>query len=748
MSRRVLALSLVTTLVIAADVRAAGLSRCTVAIGKAVENYVLKKYQVMATCERRRSDGSIPPSTNCRPADGAVTDGSTAGKLASAAAQLLGAISAKCPGPLPPLGPACNSATTAADLAACVSGPTQDADIDNRNVDQIIETVYDANAPVTDEGLFRCQQEIRRAGGKYLRKRLKLARRCHMRLGRGLVDGCLDLRALRAIERHRAKMDASIRETCTEAQLAASSPPKLDFGFPCETYKLTSYRRGVGGANTLPVLDRAIRCLTDAFATVSDYSVSIGFPAPEPSAFAQGVAAGDATDTAAVFWTRLPDSASGGFLDVSTDPGFETGVQTIAVGSPPGTDGTVKEDVGSLTPATEYFYRFRQGAETSRTGRVVTAPTASDATRVVRLAWSGDLNAYYLPASSLDPLRLQDPDAFLFIGDTIYGDDPRADGLVADAFSEYAAKYKGNLADQSLRALSAATGTYKQWDDHEVRNDFAGAGILGAAFAAKMADGNLAFRRYAPLRDDTGDPMQLYRSFQWGSGAEIFLIDDRQYRSAKYTCCNSAVDSGFVTTDADSTCPGGMAGEALLPTAACSGPTAMGDPSRTILGAAQKTWLENGLLNSTAKFKFIMNGPPMTQLLFLPYDRWEAWIVERNDLLDFIQTNNIKNVVWLSTDLHAVVISPDFLNSDDLTHPGVEFVVGSIAETTLFRELPASIVGVLPSVPFIIGQVDDYEIDRYNGALVTVDPVAGTAKIDIYDRTGLLIDSRTLTAVP
>ena len=52
-----------------------------------------------------------------------------------------------------------------------------------------------------------------------------------------------------------------------------------------------------------------------------------------------------------------------------------------------------------------------------------------------------------------------------------------------------------------------------------------------------MAEGNRAFRRYMPLRENGGDPMQLYRSVQLGAGAEFFLIDDRQYRSAKYTCC-------------------------------------------------------------------------------------------------------------------------------------------------------------------------------------------------------------------
>src|SRR5262249_4488787 len=402
-------------------------------------------------------------------------------------------------------------------------------------------------------------------------------------------------------------LDKAIRADCTEAQLKSDMAPKLDFGFPCEAYKLVSYVRNSGmgdpNLNVLPVLDRAIRCLTDAHAQVADRMAQIGFPAPEMNAFAQGVAAGDATDTTAIFWTRLPDSASGAMLDVSTDPTFATGVQTIGVTSAVGDDGTVKADVGSLLSSTQYFYRFRQGTDTSATGSVKTAPAPNDATTVVHVGWTGDSNFYYGPYNSLDPIRLASQDAWFYIGDTIYGDDPLADGVDATTFAEYAAKYRLNRTDAPLRNLMESMGTYAQWDDHEVRNDFAGAVPV---FATRMAEGNRAFRRYMPLRENGGDPMQLYRSVRLGAGAEFFLIDDRQYRSAKYTCCAPVMGtSGFVTTDDDSTCTGGGAGEALLPSASCT--TAMADPGRTVLGATQKQWLKNGLLNSTATFKFIMN---------------------------------------------------------------------------------------------------------------------------------------------
>ena len=182
-----------------------------------------------------------------------------------------------------------------------------------------------------------------------------------------------------------------------------------------------------------------------------------------------------------------------------------------------------------------------------------------------------------------------------------------------------------------------------------------------------------------------------------------------------------------------------------MPDASCT--TAMSDPARTILGATQKQWLKDGLANSTATFKFIMNGPPVTQLAFIPYDRWEAWSAERTEILDYIETNNIKNVIWLSTDFHTIIFSPVRVDIG-MAHFVPELVSGSIGENTLFRELPPSVLSLLGAVPGIITQVSEFELDRYNAALVTIDPVAQTAHFDFKDRSGLTIHTITFTATP
>ena len=112
-------------------------------------------------------------------------------------------------------------------------------------------------------------------------------------------------------------------------------------------------------------------------------------------------------------------------------------------------------------------------------------------------------------------------------------------------------------------------------------------------------------------------------------------------------------------------------------------------------------------------------------------------------------SDRIKNVIWLSTDLHAIIFSP--ISVDGLfTHSVPELVSGSIGENTLFRELPPSILVLLSGVPAVITQVSEFDIDRYTAVLMTIDPtvVSPTAQFDFYDRTGAVVHSIGFTAVP
>ncbi len=764
--------SLVIALLLAAPSLArADAAGCTKAIGKESGKLLGTRWKTIAKCEDGRAKGKLPPATVCRPqcdaasaepgmpcrtgADCpggtclAVTDGATSAKLDKATTKIATKLDKACAGvsPLPPIGPACDdSAASPAALADCIAAPVQDADSVVLNADTLAFTVYEdvGTAPAGDADLQKCQAGLGKAVGKYAVARHKQLLKCNEKLAKGALSGpCPDAAAVAAVEKQRAKLDLGIRKKCTEAQVSATVAPKLAFGPPCEQFLYVTFKRDtpVTNNNTVPALDRVIRCMTDAAAAVSDRTLAIGYPGVEPSAFVDGVAAGDATDSAAIFWTRFPDENSGGFLDVTTDATFASGVQTVAVPTPTvGDDGTVKVEVSLLSAFTEYFYRFRQGADTSPTGRVKTLP-APGATQAFRIGWTGDANAYFRPFTVLDPIRLQNVDAWFFIGDTIYGDDPRSGTGVSVSKEDYYGKYRENRADRALRQMMQSTGTYVMWDDHESRNDVAG---TVPAYATKVANGNYAFRKYNPIREDGGDPTQLYRSFKFGTLAEFFIIDLRSYRSAKYTCCNIPGESGYVLTDTDTTC---TTGELALPDAACT--AALATPGRTVLGATQLAWLKSGLENSTATFKFIMNGPPITNLFFQPYDFWIGYPEERDGLLGFIldpngdldQSDRIPNVVWLSTDLHGIVISEDRVSIGP-SQPVPEVVGGAVGMDPIFRELPPSIAGQLPFLPALLTQITQFDIDRFNAAVVSVtDTPTPKATVDFYDRSNTVVQS-------
>jgi alkaline phosphatase D len=75
---------------------------------------------------------------------------------------------------------------------------------------------------------------------------------------------------------------------------------------------------------------------------------------------------------------------------------------------------------------------------------------------------------------------------------------------------------------------------------------------------------------------------RLYRSLRIGRSAELFLLDERQYRS-------------------DQPC-----GDGAPPVPPCL-PGVLNDPSRTLLGSEQKAWLKRRLEASRANWKLIGN---------------------------------------------------------------------------------------------------------------------------------------------
>jgi phosphodiesterase/alkaline phosphatase D-like protein len=111
-----------------------------------------------------------------------------------------------------------------------------------------------------------------------------------------------------------------------------------------------------------------------------------------------------------------------------------------------------------------------------------------------------------------------------------------------------------------------------------------------------------------------------------------------------------------------------------------------------MLGAAQREQFLSDLAASTAVFKIVMTGDQMQQFYAFPYDRWEGFAWERNTILHFIDDNDIRNVVFLATDIHADMQKIVNFNTDT---PGIagqvenstEFSVGPIATKPFAQEI-------------------------------------------------------------
>jgi alkaline phosphatase D len=388
--------------------------------------------------------------------------------------------------------------------------------------------------------------------------------------------------------------------------------------------------------------------------------------------FSSGVAAGDVRANSAILWGKA-GKAGIYRLEVALNKRFNR-ARTTAVRARKSHDNTVQKTVKRLKPGRRYFFRFRRGKLRSDVGTFRTAPKSSQS-KTIEFAWSGDQDFNAAPGQSkpywndggvLRQMRAEKNAFNVMLGDTIYSDSevPGRLNPIALSVRQKWAKYKINLRNRQLRALRRSAPFYSQWDDHEFVNDFSpaensfdnGVNINGRTLYNR---GMKAFRDYAPVRWTRRDG--LYRSFRWGRNLEVFFLDERSFRSAN-------ADEGGVcdnpqTGDPDLAPTAPQAQRTLFATVVPSlaQPVSQAcldrikSPDRTFLGKRQLARFLKAIKGSTARFKVIMNEMPIQQYYILPYDRWEGFEAERQQLLRELQS--VKNVVFLTTDVHATLIN-------------------------------------------------------------------------------------------
>ncbi|MCY7301913.1 MAG: alkaline phosphatase D family protein [Thermoleophilia bacterium] len=498
------------------------------------------------------------------------------------------------------------------------------------------------------------------------------------------------------------------------------------------------------------------------FASSAMAGVAVAVAARDSAGFAYGVASGEATPTSVKLWTRAP--AAGTVTLTVVEATKKPTVRTFTLRAVAGNDLTVQRVVTGLAPSTEYRYTFAQRGSggASAPGLFRTAPKAATNARV-RFAISGDADATpgldgrpgFNNFETYGQMAAEGNDFNINLGDTIYSDSEIAGVEPALTVPAKWGKYKLGLALPALRSLRASASLYSQPDDHEYINDFSVPEFGKPLYRA----GVKAFTDYAPVSWKPASG--YYRTFRWGKNLELFVLDERSFRSAKVAkqCGNDLAPTGpAAVRQAFSTLVPSLASPVLPGCIA-----AINDPSRTMLGSAQEKRFLAAIKASTATFKVIVNEVPIQQFYQLPYDRWEGYAAARTQLLKGL--GGVRNVVFLTTDTHANMFGEVRLQTLEGPPIGTgiwEAVTGPVATNTYAKEID-SVIGakgtgdfvtslfLKPTPPAGIGMpcaatdVFSYSQVVVTGTKLTVTPKTSTGA-PVREKTGAVCAPLVITA--
>ncbi|MGE5148959.1 MAG: alkaline phosphatase D family protein [Rhodospirillaceae bacterium] len=381
---------------------------------------------------------------------------------------------------------------------------------------------------------------------------------------------------------------------------------------------------------------------------------------------AQGVQSGDLLPDGAVVWSRA-DRPSRMIVEYDTTERFADVKRIEGPMALEATDYTSKVRLRGIAPGQTVFYRVSyldlgdlKTMSEPVSGRFRVPPSASNS---VSFVWSGDtvgqgwgINPETGGMTIYESMRKLSPDFFVHSGDTIYADMPlkaerklpdgtlwknivtEAKSKVAQTLAGYRGNHRYNFLDDNLRRFNAEVPMLPQWDDHEVVNNWYwekrldnDARYSERSVAVLAAYAQRAFREYMPLYGGLDLPMQLSRRFSFGSRLDLFRVDMRSYRG-----------------------PNGDNKQARL------------DPDSAFMGSAQIEWLKGALKESKATWKIIAADMPLGVVVYNDARTKTGCEAVANgddgpplgreleiaDLLAFIKRENIRNVHWITADLH------------------------------------------------------------------------------------------------
>lgn len=393
--------------------------------------------------------------------------------------------------------------------------------------------------------------------------------------------------------------------------------------------------------------------------------------------FYHGVASGDPTEDKVMIWTRVTPSngtitETDVYWQIATDPQFQQVVNWGKITARESNDWCVKIDVCNLQPNTFYYYVFENEGRKSITARTKTAPAAladNDSARFAVVSCASYEHGYFNAYQSIS--NRNDVDAVVHLGDYIYeyatGDfsanisgrtyDPPAEAITLSGYRMRHSQYK---LDPQLRRIHQLFPFITVWDDHETCNDAwsyggenhdAGEG----SYLDRKSAATSTYFQWMPLRKpDPLDTLRIFRKLRYGKLLDLVMLDTRLY-------------------DRDE------------PDAGSSN-----NPNHHLMGPVERAWFLQQLGDTSTRWKIIGN-----QVMFAPLeifgqpvnaDQWDGYNYERQIVQNFIQANNVNNVVFLTGDIHTSwcndIPGPNY-SSNGNGSLAVEFVGPSVTSFNL-----------------------------------------------------------------
>ncbi|WP_010133987.1 alkaline phosphatase D family protein [Ochrovirga pacifica] len=381
----------------------------------------------------------------------------------------------------------------------------------------------------------------------------------------------------------------------------------------------------------------------------------------------QGIVAGEVTDSSVILQSRLTAStkkvngdlkgAKGyGKFELALDADFEQVIGTRWHSALPENDFIIKAYVGNLIPGEKYYYRLKYGIdkENITVSDIGSFQTLFGAEKEgdISIALTTCINYYFyyygrynqkkaykgqdkaLGYPALKAIKKLNPTYFIGNGDNVYFDHPN-DSQYQRALKKGEQPHPGDFGGKEVKDeagmrkkyhqqfslprfhdLFKNTGTYWTKDDHDYRANDADTIMK---FPISHALGIKNFREQLPVTHPEGNQKETYRTHRMSKDVQVWFLEGRDYRSP------NKQKPGL---------------------------------KKTMLGAAQITWLKTTLLQSDATFKLIVSPTPIVG----PDDGYKndnlvndkGFRYEGEALMQWFKDQGLleKNLYWLTGDRH------------------------------------------------------------------------------------------------